>query len=136
MSLSLGMGLVIAQQASAPILGPELFANVGFDADTDWIKGTGWSISGGEASCDGTQPSSTNISQTVAISSKTYRVSWDVTAWTSGSIRAQSGTCVGAFVGLVGSYEQDILSSTGDIGIQALSTYVGSIDNLSVREVL
>jgi hypothetical protein len=31
----------------------ELVVNGGFDADTDWTKGTGWSIAGGVATQDG-----------------------------------------------------------------------------------
>ncbi|MBI5942872.1 MAG: hypothetical protein HY864_00770 [Chloroflexi bacterium] len=32
-----------------PTLGAELFANTGFDADTNWTKGAGWTISAGKA---------------------------------------------------------------------------------------
>ena len=31
--------------------------------DTNWTKGTGWSISGGAASCDGTQTAGTQLVQ-------------------------------------------------------------------------
>ena len=43
--------------------GAELVTNGGFDTDSDWVKGTGWSITGGEAVCDGTQVSSSQLAQ-------------------------------------------------------------------------
>ena len=50
--LSLGLGLITTRPApSAP---PDLVTNGGFDADSDWTKGTGWAISGGRASHTGT----------------------------------------------------------------------------------
>src|SRR3990167_5763844 len=45
-------------------LGRDVIINSGFDSDTTWSKGTGWTISGGLASCDGTQtPSTSNLQQ-------------------------------------------------------------------------
>ena len=46
-------------------LGSELVTNGGFDTDSDWIKGTGWTISGGTANCDGTQTGNTLIYQNI-----------------------------------------------------------------------
>ena len=47
MGLSLGMGLGLPHNQAGVSGPPELLANGVFDADTDWVKGTGWTISGG-----------------------------------------------------------------------------------------
>jgi len=43
--------------------GAELVTNGRFDTDSDWTKGTGWTISGGQASLDGTQVSFSGLAQ-------------------------------------------------------------------------
>lgn len=43
--------------------GAELVTNGDFATDSDWNKGTGWSITGGEAVCDGTQVSLSQLAQ-------------------------------------------------------------------------
>ena len=40
-------------QKPVPIYGPELVTNGDFATDSDWSKGTGWTISGGTASFNG-----------------------------------------------------------------------------------
>ena len=40
---------------------PNLVTNGTFDTDSDWNKGTGWSIGSGVASCDGSQTTATSI---------------------------------------------------------------------------
>ena len=47
-----------------PTEGAELVTNGDFATDTDWSKGTGWTISGGTANCDGSQTSGTQLTQT------------------------------------------------------------------------
>jgi len=46
------VGLML-DKSKGLVLGPELVTNGTFDTDTGWTKGTGWSISGGQASIDG-----------------------------------------------------------------------------------
>ena len=57
----------------------ELVTNGGFDTDTDWSKGTGWTISGGTAQIDGTQTTYSTILQGgVLTEGYTYKSSVDV----------------------------------------------------------
>lgn len=59
-------------------LGPELVTNGGFDADTDWTKGTGWSVDGGVAIWSAALQDV--MYQRLASSNYTvYRVQFDVT---------------------------------------------------------
>ena len=54
--------------------GVELITNGNFDTDSDWIKGAGWSISGGTANCDGT--TSDTIRQNIGlVQNDFYKVS-------------------------------------------------------------
>ena len=59
-------------------LGVELVTNGDFDSDTGWTKGTGWTISGGQALYDGTGGTS-SIGQAVgAVETYSYKTSLDV----------------------------------------------------------
>ena len=121
--------------------GAEQVVNGDFATDTDWTKGTGWSIGGGVASCDGTQTAITVLNQigTYTIN-KTYKITYTIVSITTGSIdvRFQGGgaTVVGANRTTSGTYT-DYLTSTGNTSFRfrANSTFIGTIDNVSVKEV-
>jgi len=124
-------------------IGDELVTNGGFDTDTDWTKGTGWSISGGQAThVAGT---GSNISQSVSYGSAgtVYALSVDVVSISggSGSIQARSGGTTtsktisslasGTTVTLI--YVHDGLNT--DVAITAGSSTNITVDNISVREI-
>ncbi len=50
-------------ELTGSVTGAELVANGGFDTDSDWAKGDGWSITGGQAVCDGSQASRAILKQ-------------------------------------------------------------------------
>ena len=65
---------------------PEMVVNGGFDADTDWGKGAGWSISDGVVSVDGTQTSNSNLTQTLSpVLGQTYAIRVRVLARSGGA---------------------------------------------------
>ena len=126
--------------------GSEQISNGSFDTDTKWTKGTGWSISGGSANCDGTQSGNTFIKQQGGILGanidfvvgKTYKVNFDVVV-TSGHI---------ANIEVASGYDSNAIATSGNhtTYITAVSTndrftitanpdFNGSIDNVSVKEV-
>ena len=120
--------------------GSELVTNGDFATDTDWTKGTGWTIGGGVASCDGTQTSSTQLTQSGTYTiNKMYKITYTVIV-TTGSIdvRFQGGgaTVVGANRTTSGTYT-DYLTSTGNASFRfrVLADFIGSVDNVSVKEV-
>ena len=101
----------------------------------DWIYGTGWSISGGLATCTGTNE---NLLQSnVGNVNKNYKLVFSISNYVSGSVRP-------AFVG---QYSQSIdynangtyvayISSLSDLRFVFYSnSFIGSIDNVSVKEV-
>jgi len=117
-------------------LGSEEVVNGTFDTDSDWVKGTGWSISGGTANCDGTQTSNSNLLQSnTAISGNTYKITYTITNYVSGTLKSVLG--VGGVVrNSNGVYSEYITATSSSFLLQANSDFIGSIDNVSVKEYL
>jgi len=126
--------------------GVEQITNGSFDTDTKWTTNTGWSISGGSANCDGTQSGNSDLKQQGGIFGatidfvvgKTYKVNFDIVV-TSGAI---------TYVEVASGYDYNDITTSGNhtTYITAVSTndrfsitanpdFIGSIDNVSVREV-
>jgi hypothetical protein len=125
------------------ILGPDLVTNGGFDTDTDWIKGVGWTIGSGVASCDGTQAALSNLSQDVGISTipTLYKITYDITEYTAGNVKSriravtptgQGNTSVGSYIDYLWS---DDRATTGQIRMVANVDFIGSIDNVTCQIV-
>lgn len=117
-------------------LGPELIVNGSFTTDTDWTKGTGWTITGGVANA--AAGAGTVLSQSAGVTNLvTYRIRWTLVSRTAGNARAWIGGTQGALQTVPGTYQEDIVAAlAGTIGIIKHSTFAGSVDNVSVREVL
>jgi hypothetical protein len=121
-----------------PTLGPDLVTNGDFSGgSTGWTTGAGWSISGGSASGSPATASLFSTDSIGAVAGKTYRVTFTVTAYTSGTVRSNIGAAVnGAVRSATGTYTEFITSIGGDGRIYfVVSNFVGSIDNISVREI-
>jgi len=131
---------LIADQTNAT-LGSELVLNGDFATDSDWTKGTGWTISGGVATSDGT---ATNLTQGISIAaSNTYEVTFTISSYTSGAVRitlnnsgdSQSNTSDISSAGTHTAYLTVGTITSGNIIIDPRSNFVGSIDNVSVKQV-
>ena len=126
--------------------GSEQITNGDFSTDTYWSKGNGWSISGGSANCDGTQSGNSDLKQQGGILGatidfvvgKTYKVNFDIVV-TSGAI---------TYIEVANGYDNNDITTSGNhtTYITAVSTndrfqitanpdFIGSIDNVSVKEV-
>lgn len=121
--------------------GNDLIINGDFATDSDWIKGGGWSIGGGVAVCDGTQIASTTLRQDGTYTNGVkYKITYTITV-TAGTVevRFQGGgsTVIGASQVTGGTYTE-YLVSTGNTSIRFVSNpdYIGTVDNVSVEEVL
>ena len=126
--------------------GSEQISNGDFATDSYWTKGTGFSINSGSANCDGTQTSNTFLKQQGGILGstinfvvgKTYKVNFDIIV-TSGhiaNIEVASGYDSGN-VTTSGNHTTYItaVSTNNRFTITANPDFVGSIDNVSVKEV-
>jgi hypothetical protein len=123
--------------------GPELLTNGTFATDTDWTKGGDWVISGGVASnpVGGGQRNLVSVADVVT-PLVTYRVTFDILNYVAGAIEVYAGLGgTGYGTGTItanGSYEFTLIGGTSDakIYVACNDAFGGSIDNISVREVL
>ena len=123
-------------QGDPSTAGSELIVNGDFATDSDWIKQTGWTISGGVASCDGTQTSIVYLYQTgIGVIGKTYKCEFEVTSYTSGSIKLSSNGNDGSYVSSTGIHTEYLNFIGTNCFMTVTSDFIGSIDNVSVKEV-
>ena len=114
--------------------GSELVTNGSFDADSNWSKGTGWTINGGKANANNT---SVNINQNIGNQqSKKLKIEFDVIFISGTYLRAEIGGTIGTNITSSGKYSIIITPSTtsGLLYIYG-GSFTGSIDNVSVKEV-
>jgi hypothetical protein len=121
------------------VLGDELVVNGTFDTDSDWTKGTGWTISGGKANCDGSQTSTSPLYQNAGLTiGAAYKVIVTISNYSAGNIRIlMGGSTFGEWVNSNGEKTFILVQSFDQrIYVQADANFVGSIDNVSVKEKL
>ncbi|MDB4493273.1 hypothetical protein N9216_01530 [Pseudomonadales bacterium] len=118
--------------------GVEEVTNGSFTTDADWNKNSNWTISGGTANADGTSNANMNqipVNGYPAVG-EVFRVSFEVTARTQGQVRIKYGGAETAFVSAVGQYEYILTATTIDrIKIQSNDSFIGSVDNLSIKQI-
>ena len=126
-----------------PEYGNELVTNGGFYTDSDWTKGTGWTISGGTANCDGTQTSTSQLKTSVGLSIQNTLVefSFELKNYSAGTLTATiEGTGGNEFSNINSNGVYTIQATSSDltprIAFNADSSFIGSIDNVSVKEVI
>lgn len=119
----------------AETLGAEQVTNGTFDTDTDWTKGTGWTIASDKATSDGT-PANLTSTGDGSEAGKFYKVSFEVTDHTSGSV-ILSGYSADGSPGLTGvGVWTGYLTANGTFGVRFYSNnFIGSLDNVSIEEV-
>jgi len=123
------------------VFNPNLTVNGTFDTDTTWSKGTGWTISAGTANCDGSQVANSNLNQNNSIEvGKTYEIIFTVSNYSAGTIRCSLGGYNYASTRSSNGTFKELLtvtnpSSNNQIYFTANADFIGSIDNVSVREV-
>jgi len=115
----------------------ELVTNGTFDTDTDWTKGTGWTISGGTANkANGTGDAITQAN--ALVEGNLYAISFEVsgaTAGVCGPILTGSTQITGPLLGANGSRTEYLVAPSAPTayGITASATFDGSVDNVSVK---
>lgn len=115
--------------------GSELSVNGDFATDSDWTKGTNWSIANGKATV--TNSTTSSIFQDILNVSKKYKVTFEITEITSGSLRIGIGQNFSDYFTQVGTY-----TYYGKIFLDTLlrinpsSGTNASIDYVSVKEVI
>lgn len=117
--------------------GPELVTNGDCSADSFGTQ-TGWTYdsTNEEYDCDGSQTSQKSIYQNIALlKNDVYLVEFEVKNYSAGSVRTYLGDTGGSWRSANGVF-QDILFASGDfLYIQADADFIGSVDNISAREI-
>ena len=120
--------------------GPELVTNGDFATDSDWTLKPGSNISGGSLNFDGTQTSTRNINQSITSLdlTKIYKVTFTISNYTAGQVKVKiSNNASGKSKTANGTYVQYLSGMTNTtLSITASNGFAGSIDNVSVVEVL
>ena len=117
-------------------LGENLVVNGTFDTDTNWTKGTGWSISNGKAIGSNSSSSLYQATGSNYTSGKTYKIVFTVSDYVSGSVRPEITNIAGEYVTSNGTFTQYIVATSSAIGEELKgASFTGSIDNVSVVEV-
>ena len=120
-------------------MGQELVVNGGFDSDGGWTKSAGVIISGGVALYD--VASNQYMSQPfVGVAGSVFIAKMNVKSFTAGNIQFSIDGGVGPKWSAVGSYSVELttagINSKLYIPADFSSGFNGSIDNVSVKEVL
>tara|TARA_R100001198_G_C5153377_1_gene161809 strand:+ start:228 stop:773 length:546 start_codon:yes stop_codon:yes gene_type:complete len=113
---------------------PNQVTNGDFATDSDWTKGTGWSIANGKATVTNSTVSS--IYQDILDTSKIYKTTFEITDITSGSLRIGIGINFSDYFTETGTYTYYGSPTTdGLLRINPSSGTNASIDNVSVQIV-
>ena len=100
----------------------------------DWDLGTGWSIGDNKASQDGSATSFI-FQNNILVSGKTYKVQYTISDYVSGNVRFSAAGVQGSVNGSNGVVTDFITVNSAKFALQGLNSFIGSITNISVKEV-
>jgi len=122
-------------------LGSQLIVNGDFATDSNWTKGTGWSIANGKASRTAQSGSTSTYQSVYFTANKSYKITYDLDI-NAGSflLRIGGGTLIDTTIRTTsGTYTEYIVANSGNnvLNLRAVNgAFIGSIDNVSVKEYL
>jgi hypothetical protein len=118
--------------------GDEILDDTGFDDDSKWTKEEGWTVNASKAV--GTTVAYGKEIYQHALSSPTgklYYRSWDLVTRTGGGIKVRISTFFGIEYSTPATYTgYSTGAATTRISIYSITTFSGTIDNFSVKQVL
>lgn len=114
-------------------LGADVIVNGAFAADTNWSKGTGWTIAAGVATV--LNAAAASITESVLTTYTWYQAQFDLSNWTKGDCRLRFGALQGPKHQANGTYiDTGRSDGTATAGISANGTDASySIDNISYK---
>ncbi len=105
---------------------PELVTNGGFDADTDWTKGAGWSIAAGVATA---AAASSDLEQAIDLFDGTdYELRFTVSNYTAGTVTPKVRGTAGAAVSVDGDFTETITAGSASPSLLQLTGVALSAD--------
>jgi hypothetical protein len=120
-----------------PTEGAELVTNGDFASATSWNVNSNWNINTilGVAEADGTSDKDINQSIWLPIIGKRYKVTFTVISRTQGEVLFRLGGVDGTPRTTTGTFTEYITATNTDrIKIDSQSSFIGSVDNVSVKE--
>ena len=126
----------LVQNGNFEQIGVEEVTNGNFETDSDWTKGTGWSIADGRASRTA-QASSSELTatNTTLTTGNIYKCVMTVSNVLDGAVRFQTGSTGSTLYTSDGTYTEYIKAQGASFSIKGNANFTGSIDNVSVKEV-
>lgn len=123
--------LDLSKRVLTPFGFENLVTNGGFDADTDWTKGTGWTIAAGVATH--ATGAASSLTQTGSVINRYYTAQVTVSGRTTGDLFAYFGTTLSSvFATNTTSSVSDLQQGNTNFSIYATSPFDGSVDNVSL----
>ena len=123
-----------------------VITNGTFGSDTSWGKGTGWTIAGGVATCDGTQSDLSILFQDASLTpGSIYQVTFTISSYTEGDLyvlcgangrgtkRSAAGTYTERLPAIGPAYSR--INFEASSGLQGGTAFKGSIDNVTAYVV-
>ena len=112
-----------------------LVTNGGFDTDTDWTKGTGWTIAAGVASHSTGTASLLTQPLTNITSGRRYSIGWTISSRVGGGATFFLGSGNGTFRTADGTYTEVVTyTGTSSLILSAESIFDADIDNVTLYE--
>lgn len=121
------------QGQRAGTLGATVVTNGGFDTDSDWSKGTGWTIGSGVASkAAGTGSDLTQAA--ILTTGQSYKLVFTVSNYSAGTLTAKLGSS-GASLAITanGTYTLDGVANGADLIFTADASFAGDVDDVSAK---
>lgn len=121
----------ISLNVPSDVRGGDLVANGNFDTDTDWVKGAGWTITGGKLVATATTLDSRQLN--LFTIGESYEISFTVSDYVSGNVRTNCGNGgFGTLRSADGTYTQTIVcaGTVGHLYIDGGTSFTGKIDNV------
>lgn len=105
------------------------------DPNDRWTLGTGWSIEDGKAVAVATDTAGFSITQSnVLTAGVPHEITFTVSERTAGNVRFRADAVSGTTRSADGTYTEIITPAGHQFAIQGLNSFVGKIDNVTVRE--
>ena len=122
------------------VLGSELITNGDFAVDSNWIKDTGWTISGGLLNCNNSLSNNTRQLISSYSTDKKYIITYTVSNYVSGGVKVNLGYTTGTVRSANGTYTEERTFSDGGAFNGYLRIFSDgasevSIDNVSLKEI-
>lgn len=121
-------------------LGAEIVTDGDFPDDTNWTLGDGATVAAGVLAWDGSQAAPSDAEQVIASGleeGEAYTVAFDVVSQSAGSVAAVVGGTAGTSRSTVATFTETLIAGEdGEIILRADADFIGSVDNISVKQAV